>query len=35
VITRADIVARVREWRLREDVVEKDYVFGRVGIDIV
>jgi hypothetical protein len=25
VITRADIVARVKEWGLREDVVEKDY----------
>jgi len=27
-ITRADIDQRVREWRLREDVVEKDYVIG-------
>lgn len=27
-ITRADIVERVREWRLRESVVEKDYVIG-------
>ncbi len=27
-ITRAEIVARVREWGLREDVVEKDYVLG-------
>ena len=29
-ITRADIVGRVREWGLREDVVEKDYVLGWV-----
>lgn len=29
-ITRADIVARVGEWGLREDVVEKDYVLGWV-----
>jgi len=29
-ITRADIVERVREWGLREDVVEKDYVLGWV-----
>jgi len=28
VITRADIDQRVREWGLREDVVEKDYVIG-------
>jgi predicted nucleotidyltransferase component of viral defense system len=28
VISRADIVARVGEWGLREDVVEKDYVLG-------
>lgn len=27
-IGRADIVERVIEWRLREDVVEKDYVLG-------
>ncbi len=27
-IGRADLVARVREWGLREDVVEKDYVLG-------
>lgn len=27
-ITRADIEQRVREWGLREDVVEKDYVIG-------
>ena len=27
-ITRADIVDRVREWGLRENVVEKDYVIG-------
>jgi predicted nucleotidyltransferase component of viral defense system len=30
VITRADIVTRVKEWGLREDVVEKDYVLGWV-----
>ena len=29
-ITRADIVTRVKEWGLREDVVEKDYVLGWV-----
>lgn len=29
-ITRADIVERVAEWGLREDVVEKDYVLGWV-----
>jgi predicted nucleotidyltransferase component of viral defense system len=29
-ITRLDIEERVREWRLREDVVEKDYVIGWV-----
>lgn len=29
-ITRADIVERVGEWGLREDVVEKDYVLGWV-----
>jgi predicted nucleotidyltransferase component of viral defense system len=28
VITRADIVARVREWNLTEEVIEKDYVLG-------
>jgi predicted nucleotidyltransferase component of viral defense system/DNA-directed RNA polymerase subunit RPC12/RpoP len=28
VITRADIVERVREWQLTEEVVEKDYVLG-------
>jgi len=28
VISRADIEQRVREWGLREDVVEKDYVLG-------
>jgi len=28
VITRADIVERVREWELAEQVVEKDYVLG-------
>jgi len=27
-ISRADIVARVREWSLTEEVVEKDYVLG-------
>jgi len=27
-ITRADVVARVREWGLSEEVVEKDYVLG-------
>ncbi len=27
-ITRIDIEERVREWSLREDVVEKDYVLG-------
>ena len=27
-ITRADIIDRVREWGLRENVVEKDYVIG-------
>ncbi len=27
-ISRADIEQRVREWGLREDVVEKDYVLG-------
>ena len=27
-IDRADIEERVREWGLREDVVEKDYVLG-------
>jgi hypothetical protein len=30
VITGADIVTRVKEWGLREDVVEKDYVLGWV-----
>lgn len=29
-ISRADIVERVQEWGLREDVVEKDYVLGWV-----
>lgn len=29
-ITRADLNQRVREWGLREDVVEKDYVLGWV-----
>ena len=29
-ITKADIMSRVREWRLRENVVEKDYVIGWV-----
>lgn len=29
-ITRADIVERVREWGLAEQVVEKDYVLGWV-----
>ena len=29
-ITRRDIVERVREWELREEVVEKDYVLGWV-----
>lgn len=29
-ISRADIVDRVRRWELREDVVEKDYVLGWV-----
>jgi predicted nucleotidyltransferase component of viral defense system len=28
VITRADIIERVREWQLTEEVVEKDYVLG-------
>ena len=28
VITRADIVARVAEWQLTEEVIEKDYVLG-------
>ncbi len=27
-ISRADIDQRVREWGLREDVIEKDYVIG-------
>jgi hypothetical protein len=27
-ITRFDLVERVREWRLREGVVEKDYIIG-------
>lgn len=27
-ITRADIVERVAEWGLTEEVVEKDYVLG-------
>jgi len=30
VITRADLVERVREWGLAEQVVEKDYVLGWV-----
>jgi len=30
VITRADIVERVQEWGLAEQVVEKDYVLGWV-----
>jgi predicted nucleotidyltransferase component of viral defense system len=30
VIARADIVQRVAEWGLREDVVEKDYILGWV-----
>ncbi len=29
-ISRADIDERVRRWEFREDVVEKDYVFGWV-----
>ena len=29
-IAKADIMSRVREWRLRENVVEKDYVIGWV-----
>ncbi len=29
-ITRADIIERVREWQLTEEVVEKDYVLGRL-----
>jgi len=29
-INRADIEVRVREWGLREDIVEKDYVLGWV-----
>ncbi len=37
-ITRADIVERVGEWGLREDVVEKDYVLGwilaGIGADV-
>jgi len=28
VITRADIVERVAEWQLTEEVIEKDYVLG-------
>ena len=28
VITRADIVQRVAEWQMTEEVVEKDYVLG-------
>ena len=39
VITRADIVRRVAEWQLAEEVVEKDYVLGwllwRFGSDPV
>jgi hypothetical protein len=27
-ISRLDIEERVREWNLREDIVEKDYVIG-------
>jgi len=34
VITRAVLDERVREWGLRDDVVEKDYVLGEAsGID--
>ncbi len=37
-ITGADIVERVGEWGLREDVVEKDYVLGwilaGIGADV-
>ena len=29
-ITRQDLQDRVREWGLREEVVEKDYVLGWV-----
>ena len=29
-ISKADLMGRVREWRLRESVVEKDYVIGWV-----
>lgn len=29
-IGHADIVERVGEWQLREDIVEKDYVLGWV-----
>ena len=29
-ITKLDLQERVREWSLREDVVEKDYVLGWV-----
>ena len=29
-ITRTDLNDRVREWSLRDDVVEKDYVIGWV-----
>ncbi len=28
VIARPDIVARVAEWQLAEEVIEKDYVLG-------
>jgi len=39
VIARADIVERVAEWGLTEEVVEKDYVLGwllwGIGIDPV
>jgi hypothetical protein len=27
-ITRADIVQRVAEWQMTEEVIEKDYVLG-------
>jgi predicted nucleotidyltransferase component of viral defense system len=39
VISRADIVERVQEWRLAEQVVEKDYVLGwmlwGIGSDVI
>ena len=29
-IAKADIMSRVREWRLRENVIENDYIIGWV-----